>query len=179
MCIITHRHDSLGHVFCYDCIVKTIRNVQPFTHQHFCATCRAPYTIGMLAPTLRHEPRIDSCGCPANIDSILVPDHLRPHLTPAIRKLFLDFSVSATTPSTSPASECDRLRSENASLRACCEVWRKRAAVHAAASLGLVGLARLTRDEVIKCKKEKLELEAKYSTLKRTHSPEPPKHHEK
>ncbi|KAI0765992.1 hypothetical protein BC629DRAFT_1293277 [Irpex lacteus] len=146
-----------GHVFCYDCIVKVVRNVQPFTQQHFCATCRAPYTI-------------------ANIDSALIPTHLRPHLTPAIRKLCLDFTVPAATPEASPASECDRLRSENASLRACCEIWRKRAAVHAAASLGLVGLARLTRDEVIKCKQEKLEIEAKYNALKRAHPSDPVKY---
>ncbi|KAI0339560.1 hypothetical protein BDW22DRAFT_1335987 [Trametopsis cervina] len=141
-----------GHVFCYECLVKMVQNVQPFTQQHYCATCRTPYTI-------------------ANIDSALVPMNLRPHLTPAIRKLCLDFTTAAT-PGTSPASECDRLRSENASLRVCCEVWRKRAAVHAAASLGLVGLARLTRDEVLKCKAEKMELETKYNALKRTHSPE-------
>lgn len=112
----------------------------------------------------------------ANIDSALIPTHLRPHLTPAIRKLCLDFTVPSATPEASPASECDRLRSENASLRACCEIWRKRAAVHAAASLGLVGLARLTRDEVIKCKQEKLEIEAKYNALKRAHPSDPVKY---
>ena len=96
--------------------------------------------------------------------------HLRPHLTPAIRKLSLDFTISSAVPSSSPASECDRLRAENASLRSCCEVWRKRAAVHAAASLGLVGLARLARDHAIKMSKEKVDLEMKYQTLKRQRS---------
>ena len=37
--------------------------------------------------------------------------------------------------------------------------------MHASASLGLVGLARLTRDEVLKVKKEKEELEARYDAL--------------
>ncbi|KAI0692508.1 hypothetical protein BC835DRAFT_1277638 [Cytidiella melzeri] len=144
-----------GHVFCYDCIVTTVRNVQPFTQQHFCAACRAPYTI-------------------ANIDSSLIPTHLRPHLTPAIRRLCLDFTAPVSAaPDVSSASECDRLRSENASLRACCEIWRKRAAVHAAASLGLVGLARLTRDEVFKTKKEKMDIETRYNALKRAHSSDP------
>lgn len=65
--------------------------------------------------------------------------------------------------------ECDRLRAENASLRSCCETWRKRAAVHASASLGLVGLARLARDHAIKVRKEYTELNLKYNTLKRKH----------
>ena len=64
-------------------------------------------------------------------------------------------------------AECERLRAENVSLKTCCEVWRKRAGVHAAATLGLVGLARLARDHALKMKQEKAELEERYSTLKR------------
>ena len=52
-------------------------------------------------------------------------------------------------------------------MKTCCEVWRKRAGVHAAATLGLVGLARLARDHALKMKQEKAELEERYSTLKR------------
>ncbi|EKM50606.1 uncharacterized protein PHACADRAFT_263970 [Phanerochaete carnosa HHB-10118-sp] len=137
-----------GHVFCYDCIVRVVRNVQPFTQQHFCPTCRVPYTISIVDPQL-------------------IPHHLRPHLTPAIRKLSLDFTIPSAVPGSTPASECDRLRAENASLRSCCEVWRKRAALHASASLGLVGLARLARDHAIKMRRENCELQQKYISLKR------------
>lgn len=48
---------SVGHVFCYDCIVRVVRNVQPFTQQHFCPTCRTVYTICTSQPpsTPRHN----------------------------------------------------------------------------------------------------------------------------
>ncbi|GJE98537.1 RING-type zinc-finger domain-containing protein [Phanerochaete sordida] len=137
-----------GHVFCHECIVKVVRNVQPFTQQHFCPSCRVAFTI-------------------TTVDPQLIPHHLRPHMTPAIRKLNLDFTIPSPVPGSTPASECDRLRAENASLRSCCEVWRKRAAVHASASLGLVGLARLARDHAIKMRKENCELQQKYISLKR------------
>lgn len=92
---------------------------------------------------------------------------MRPHLTPAVRKLDLDFTISSPIPGCSAATECDRLRAENASLRSCCETWRKRAAVHAAASLGLVGLARLARDHALKMRKERIDVEQKYNNLRR------------
>lgn len=144
-----------GHVFCYDCIIKVVHNVQPFTQQHFCPSCRAPYTI-------------------ATVDPALIPSHLRLHMTPAVRKLSLDFTIPSPVHGATLDTECDRLRAENASLRACCEVWRKRAAVHASASLGLVGLARLARDHAIKMRKENCELQQKYVSLKRKcENPEP------
>lgn len=127
--------------------------------------CRIPsvrQTLLVLVQELTYT------SIPATVDPQLVPLHLRPHLTPAIRKLSLDFTVSSPDPScVTPASECDRLRAENVSLRACCEVWRKRAAVHAAASLGLVGLARLARDHAMKMRQENCELQQKYTSLKR------------
>ena len=107
--------------------------------------------------------------CLAHVDPQLIPSHIRPHLTPAIRKLSLDFTIPCSTPNSNPTLECDRLRAENASLRSCCEIWRKRAAVHAAASLGLVGLARLARDHAIKMRKECTDLHHKYNDLKRKH----------
>lgn len=103
----------------------------------------------------------------AHVDPELLPVHLRQHFTPAIRKLCLDFSVPSPTPGSSSNAECERLRAENASLKSCCEVWRKRAGVHAAATLGLVGLARLARDHALKMKQEKTDLEEKYNVLKR------------
>ena len=46
-------------------------------------------------------------------------------------------------------------------------MWRKRAAVHAAATLGLVGLARMARDYALRMKKERDDLEAKYNELQK------------
>ena len=97
-----------------------------------------------------------------------MPHHLRSHITPSVRKLFLEYTIPAPgKPSTSNNSEAEHLRAENASLRTCCFVWRKRAAVHAAATLGLVGLARLARDYGLQMKKERDEFEEKYNELKK------------
>ncbi|RDX54092.1 hypothetical protein OH76DRAFT_1341698 [Lentinus brumalis] len=137
-----------GHVFCYDCLIRLIRSTTPFTGNHFCPTCKQPYTI-------------------SNVDPNLVPHHLRSYITPSVRKLFLEYTIPPPAKATSSSSESERLRAENASLKTCCFVWRKRAAVHAAATLGLVGLARLARDYGLQMKKEKDEFEAKYNELKK------------
>lgn len=102
------------------------------------------------------------------MDPTLVPHHLQPHVTPSVRKLQLEYSIPCTTASSSATPECDRLRAEVASLRHCCTMWRKRAAVHAAATLGLVGLTRVARDGAIKMKAERDEFEKKYLALKQT-----------
>lgn len=163
----THR-SSKGHVFCYDCIVRVVRNVQPYTHQHFCPTCRGPYSISKSRFTPSGSPW-SANRPPAHVDPELLPTHMRQHFTPSIRKLCLDFSMPGSSPDSSSSEECERLRAENASLKSCCEVWRKRAGVHAAATLGLVGLARLARDHALKMKQEKSEVEEKYNALKRKH----------
>ncbi|KAL4249944.1 hypothetical protein ABKN59_002041 [Abortiporus biennis] len=138
-----------GHVFCYDCIVRLVRNVQPYVHQHFCPTCRQPYTI---------------------FNSALVPLHLQLHVSPSIRKLQLDYTIpKSATGDESLASECARLRAENASLKSCCDVWCRRAKLHAGTTLGLVGLVRLSRDHAMKLKAEKEEAENKLISLKRTY----------
>ncbi|OBZ73654.1 hypothetical protein A0H81_06277 [Grifola frondosa] len=136
-----------GHVFCHECIVRVIRTITPYTNQHFCPTCKHPYNI-------------------AQVDPALVPHHLRPHVSPSVRKLHLEYNIPSTMKSPSSSSECEMLRAENASLKTCCFVWRKRAAVHAAATLGLVGLARLARDHAIKMKQERDEIRTRYNALK-------------
>ncbi|KAI0923639.1 hypothetical protein AcW1_006534 [Taiwanofungus camphoratus] len=137
-----------GHVFCHQCIVRIVRTITPYTHHHFCPTCRHPYTL-------------------SQVDPALVPHHLQHHVTPSVRKLHLEYNIPSPTKLSSPGSECDQLRAENSSLRSCCIVWRKRAEVHAAATLGLVGLARLARDAAIKTKAEKDDLESRYNALKK------------
>ncbi|KAH9926998.1 uncharacterized protein B0H18DRAFT_875949 [Fomitopsis serialis] len=139
-----------GHVFCYSCIVKIVRSITPYTTHHFCPTCRHPYTV-------------------SHVDPNLVPHHLQPHVSPAVRKLHLEYSApnAPTSAAQSAAMERDRLYAEVASLKACSVVWRKRAAVHAAATLGVIGLARMARDTAMKMKTERDDLEAKYLALQK------------
>ncbi|TCD65042.1 hypothetical protein EIP91_003321 [Steccherinum ochraceum] len=144
-----------GHVFCYECIVKLVRNVQPYVHDHFCPTCRQPYTITVA-------------------NSVLVPHHLRHHVTPSIRRLCLDYSLpkpKVEADVVEPlAAECARLRAENASLKMCCDVWSKRARLHAGTTLGLIGLIRLSRGQAAEVKPnvDRNELEKKFESLKRS-----------
>ncbi|KAI0332716.1 hypothetical protein GY45DRAFT_1229534, partial [Cubamyces sp. BRFM 1775] len=137
-----------GHVFCNDCVIRLVRSVSPFSTSHFCPTCKKPYTI-------------------SNVDPNLVPHHLRQHVTPSVRKLHLEYSLPTPVNGTATNAECERLLAENVSLKSCCFVWRKRAAVHATATMGFVGLARLARDYGLKMKKERDEFETKYNELKK------------
>ncbi|OJT07151.1 hypothetical protein TRAPUB_1966 [Trametes pubescens] len=137
-----------GHVFCYECVIRLVRAVNPYTPNHFCPTCKQPYTI-------------------LNVDPNLIPHHLRHHVTPAVRKLSLEYSVPLPLKTSATNAECAHLLAENASLKNCCVVWRKRAAVHATATMAFVGLARLARDYGMKMKKERDEFEEKYNELKR------------
>ncbi|OCH84503.1 hypothetical protein OBBRIDRAFT_864110 [Obba rivulosa] len=138
---------SCGHVFCYECITRVAAAVTPYSAQHFCPTCKHPYMTTQLDPAF-------------------IPTYLRQHVTPSVRKLHLDYTVP-TMSTKSPPNDIETLRAENASLRTCCFVWRRRAAVHASATLGLVGLARITRDHALKLKAEKDVLQSRYDALKR------------
>ena len=104
------------------------------------------------------------------MDSSVVPNHLRPHVLPHIRRLFLDEHrplVDDNMPSSSAFTECSRLSAENSTLRFNCDMWRKRAEVHAAATVGLLNVARDARNENLQLKKERDELDRKYNMLKR------------
>ena len=105
----------------------------------------------------------------ASIDPNLVPHHLQPFVTPSVRKLHLEYTVPVPTTkdATTSNAEYERLLAENASLKTCCFIWRKRAAVHASATLGLVGLARIARDYALRMKKERDEFETRYNELKK------------
>ncbi|KZT69307.1 hypothetical protein DAEQUDRAFT_273133 [Daedalea quercina L-15889] len=157
-----------GHVFCYSCIVKIVRSITPYTTHHFCPSCRHPYTVCefLSYPAFRAQAFIVVIHL-AHVDPNLVPHHLQPHVSPAVRKLHLEYNTPSMQAASaeSPAAECDRLRAEIASLKACSIVWRKRAAVHAAATLGVIGLARLARDTAVKMKSERDDMETKYLAL--------------
>ncbi|KAI4526759.1 hypothetical protein K525DRAFT_188276 [Schizophyllum commune Loenen D] len=141
-----------GHIFCYPCIVRVIDAVKSYTTLHCCPTCRNPYTV-------------------VNIDPALVPAYLRPHIMPSIRKLYMDSDEKKPAARAENADtefiDRARMQAENAALRANCGLWRKRAEVHAAATLGLLSLVRQARDCAIQMKNERDEIAMRYNVLKR------------
>jgi hypothetical protein len=155
-----------GHIFCSDCIVKTIQAVKPYTHLQPCPICRTLYNIA-----------------PINLN--VVPANLRPFLTPSIRRVYIDppstsqendtadvnEQPATVGPSpvamTSPTSELARLRAENITLRNHCALWRKRAEMHGAANLGLLNFARVVRDQASHLARERDELQTRCHSLKR------------
>lgn len=101
---------------------------------------------------------------------MLVPPHLRPHITPSIRRIYLDEPnphIDKAMPNATALSECARLTAENNALRINGGMWCKRAQLHAAATIGLLHLARAARDQAIKLRREKEELEQNLNVLKR------------
>ncbi|KAF9560129.1 hypothetical protein CPC08DRAFT_636975 [Agrocybe pediades] len=151
-----------GHIFCCDCVIKTVQAIQPYTHLHPCPICRTMYNI-----------------TPANMS--VVPPNLRSFVTPSIRRVYIDdmgptegsaepekeFSLSEASCSPSESSELARLRAENHALRNNCLMWRKRAETHGAANLGLLNFARVVRDQASILARERDELRRHCSALKR------------
>ncbi|EIN03855.1 hypothetical protein PUNSTDRAFT_77334 [Punctularia strigosozonata HHB-11173 SS5] len=152
-----------GHVFCQQCLQRVVMAIAPFMTQHQCPTCRAPY-------------------CIAGVDPSIVPEELRAHILPAVRKVYLDLSPNPHEQASAKKSpslggtekHSDQQVPESlpphlkeARLRLMCDAWRGRAQMHAAATLGLVGLARLARDHALKMQAERNQLQKRYLELKR------------
>ncbi|KAK7036153.1 RING-type domain-containing protein [Favolaschia claudopus] len=150
-----------GHVFCCECIRRTVDSLESCTVQHFCPSCQKPY-------------------CVVAIDPALVPAYLRPHLQPPIRPLFLNgspnitepesqsqFSQTTTASTSSPppptpsphaspsTSEAGRTAAATEALRLACTTWRRRAEVHAAANAGLLGFARQAKASALRMRTER------------------------
>ncbi|EPQ56781.1 hypothetical protein GLOTRDRAFT_128242 [Gloeophyllum trabeum ATCC 11539] len=145
-----------GHVFCCACIERIVTTIKPFTSQHCCPSCRRPYSISTIDPSM-------------------IPSHLHQHIFPPIRKLYLDLSPTLPRPSTSSQSqthlaaptEGETAKAENLALRAHVEMWKRRAEVHSAANLGLVNLAKMARDYAVGVKRERDALEREMAELRR------------
>lgn len=151
-----------GHIYCSECLIKAVQAIKPARTIHSCPLCRGQYSIA-----------------PINISAI--PPHLRPFVTPSIRRVFMSddsdstdatdqpsSSSSASTSSTSDTSdELARLRSENATLRSHCNLWRRRAELHGAATLGLLDFARMVRDQAVSLAQERDDLTRQFNSLKR------------
>ncbi|KAJ7252672.1 hypothetical protein C8J57DRAFT_1722859 [Mycena rebaudengoi] len=143
-----------GHIFCRECIARTVDSVDASSIQHFCPACRAPYNV--VAP-----------------DPSLVPSHLRPHLLPQIRPVFFDAPPQTTSASTSEPTrthadpDLGRALAENTALRLGCTTWRRRAEVHAAANQGLLALARTGKTHALRMQAERDEALRRCALLKR------------
>ena len=92
---------------------------------------------------------------------------------PSIRRLYLDQPTTLPGPSSSVTEvtrENRRLQAEISALHTNCEMWRKRAEAHGAATLKLLTLLRITRDEASQVQrqvKQSNEPVRQYDVLKR------------
>ncbi|KAJ7725429.1 hypothetical protein DFH07DRAFT_931523 [Mycena maculata] len=169
-----------GHVFCRECLRLTVDSIKSCNVQHWCPTCRVPYSVVTLDPAL-------------------IPPYLRPHILPAIRPIFIDDSPTASSPSTSaspstsvstsestpppaplskaapapeaasppPPSDLGRAIAELTAMRMSCGTWRRRAEVHAAANAGLLGFARAAKDAAVRLRVERDAARTRCELLKR------------
>ncbi|KAF8209647.1 hypothetical protein K438DRAFT_1960649 [Mycena galopus ATCC 62051] len=165
-----------GHVFCRECICRTVDSIKSCSVQHYCPACRKPY-------------------CVVSIDPELVPPYLRPHVQSPIRPIFFDSphspplsesesgspssqsqsqsqpqsqssSFSQPTPPTvfspepdlgvtSEISDLGRAAAAATALRLSCNTWRRRAEVHAAANAGLLSFARAAKESTLRMRGER------------------------
>ncbi|KAJ6581671.1 hypothetical protein B0H19DRAFT_983791, partial [Mycena capillaripes] len=139
-----------GHIFCRECIRRAVEAIQACTMEHFCPTCRRPYHI-------------------VAVDPALVPPYLRPLILPTIRPVFFDDPTPepVASASTSAKPSDSEVSAETHALRASCETWRRRAEVHAAGNVGLLGFARATKDYALRMRAERDEALARCAVLER------------
>lgn len=126
-------------------------NARPLRNVHPCPLCRTPYNITPLNP-------------------LVVPPHLRPFITPTVRRVYIDSPEDEGEPSSLPPSvseELAKLHAENQTLRSHCVLWRRRAELHGAATLGLLDFARMVRDQAVTLARERDELKRQCQSLKR------------
>lgn len=105
----------------------------------------------------------------APLNPLVVPPHLRPFITPTVRRVYID-SPEDGEPSSLPPSvseELAKLHAENQTLRSHCVLWRRRAELHGAATLGLLDFARMVRDQAVTLARERDELRRQCQSLKR------------
>jgi len=149
-----------GHIFCRQCIRRAVNSIQSYTIQYSCPTCRAPYSVLTVDPTV-------------------VPPHLRPHILPSIRPVFFDNSPVLSAPSASSSKSApvapitppdDRGAAAEAKLNALqmeCAMWRRRAETHAAANTNLLGFVRAAKDCALRLRAERDAERSRYILLKR------------
>ncbi|KAJ7133179.1 hypothetical protein C8R44DRAFT_611163 [Mycena epipterygia] len=139
-----------GHVFCRECIRRTVDSIKSCSEQHFCPTCRGPYSVLMIDPGL-------------------IPPYLRPHILPPIRPVFFDdpTPTPGASPSTSASADIGHMVAEANALRLNCSMWRRRAEVHAAGNTGLLGFARAAKEHALRMRAERDTARNQCALLKR------------
>lgn len=129
----------------------------------------------MFALTIRFRPCL-TLYSPVAPDTLLIPPHLRPHILPQFRRIYLNTPApSLALPDADRGSELTaevekavaRLHRENAVLRQSCWAWHARAHAHMTAHFQLSALVRMARDQAQKLKDDRNELVRKYDSLKR------------
>ncbi|KAJ6619918.1 hypothetical protein B0H10DRAFT_1129810 [Mycena sp. CBHHK59/15] len=135
-----------GHIFCRECIFRTVDSTKSCSVQHFCPTCRSPYNVGEPFSVVHPAQNTVLIPLLVTVDSGLVPPYLRPHILPPIRQVFFDTSPKPVSAAPALAGDLGRATAENTALRMSCGMWRRRAELHAAANTGLLGLARAAKD---------------------------------
>ncbi|KAF8238111.1 hypothetical protein L208DRAFT_358346 [Tricholoma matsutake] len=136
-----------GHIFCSGCLSRTVDAIRPYSTLHCCPTCRARYSV-------------------VSIDPALFPHHV----TPSIRRLYLDQPAPLPAPISSVTDITKEKRSllaENSALRTNCEMWRKRAEAHGGVTLKLLDLLHVLRYQASQAQREQNELKQRYNVLKR------------
>ncbi|KAJ7150860.1 hypothetical protein C8R43DRAFT_1005437 [Mycena crocata] len=137
-----------GHVFCRECIRRTVDSTKPTSIQHFCPTCRASYSV-------------------LTVDPGPIPPYLRPHILPPIRQVFFDDSAPSASGSTCSPAELERVVADANALRMDCATWRRRAETHAAANTGLLGFARAAKEHALRMRAERDGARTQCALLKR------------
>jgi hypothetical protein len=140
-----------------------------------CETCTHVHFAGHPI-TLVRSPRntilfqSDEHTFTAPLNPLVVPPHLRPFITPTVRRVYIDSPEDEGKSSSLPPSvseELAKLHAENQTLRSHCVLWRRRAELHGAATLGLLDFARMVRDQAVTLARERDELRRQCQSLKR------------
>ena len=148
--------------------------IRPFMHvQHVARTILSVYFSNITG----NYPRSTCIIAPLDLSTI--PFHLRPHINPSIRKVYLDLpskdtnsdsETSSLNPATSDSSqalslEVARLRAEVEALRYNCSMWRRRAEVHSLSTAGFLELWRTTREQLARTCRERDTIQRNYLEL--------------
>ncbi|KAJ7043763.1 hypothetical protein C8F04DRAFT_1073228 [Mycena alexandri] len=141
-----------GHIFCRDCIRRSVDAIKVCVVQHSCPTCRAAFNI-------------------VTVDLALVPAYLRPHILPTLRPVFSTSSAPSTSHSSTSAPTSATKPNEDGEdmdqLRHNYRTWHRRAEVHAAANAGLLGFARATKEYALCMRAERDEALERCAALER------------
>ena len=145
---------------------KTAHSVSPLSSLPLVIFC---WSVDVI---VSHHNRLIGSVLIAPISPALIPQQLRLHINPSIRRVFInsakgDSSSSMSNTSSTSEDELARLRAENRNLRTQCVMWRRRAELHGAATLGLLDFARILRDKASSLSRERDELETRCYALKR------------